>query len=127
GSVETRGPDVFIRLDGALDNLQKIRDTPLVVQGRSLKLSDIATVKRGYEDPSTIMIRSGGESALLLGIIMRDGWNGLDMGKSLDAEVGAINAELPLGMQLSKVTDQAVNIDASVGEFMTKFFVALLV
>ncbi|MEQ7580404.1 efflux RND transporter permease subunit [Xanthomonas campestris] len=127
GSVETRGPDVFIRLDGALDNLQKIRDTPLVVQGRSLKLSDIATVKRGYEDPSTFMIRSGGEPAFLLGIIMRDGWNGLDLGKSLDAEVGAINAELPLGMQLSKVTDQAVNIDASVGEFMTKFFVALLV
>ncbi|MEA0969942.1 efflux RND transporter permease subunit [Xanthomonas campestris pv. campestris] len=127
GSVETRGPDVFIRLDGALDNLQKIRDTPLVVQGRSLKLSDIATVKRGYEDPSTFMIRSGGEPALLLGIIMRDGWNGLDLGKSLDAEVGAINAELPLGMQLSKVTDQAVNIDASVGEFMIKFFVALLV
>ncbi|WP_115561074.1 efflux RND transporter permease subunit [Xanthomonas arboricola] len=127
GSVETRGPQVFIRLDGALDNLQKIRDTPLVVQGRTLKLSDIATVKRGYEDPSTFMIRSGGEQALLLGIIMRDGWNGMDLGKSLDSEVGAINAELPLGMRLSKVTDQAVNIDASVGEFMTKFFVALLV
>ncbi|MCC4603340.1 efflux RND transporter permease subunit [Xanthomonas campestris] len=127
GSVETRGPQVFIRLDGALDSLQKIRDTPLVVQGRTLKLSDIATVKRGYEDPSTFMIRSGGEPALLLGIIMRDGWNGLDLGKSLDSEVSAINAELPLGMSLSKVTDQAVNIDASVGEFMTKFFVALLV
>ncbi|MCC8468862.1 efflux RND transporter permease subunit [Xanthomonas phaseoli] len=127
GSVETRGPQIFIRLDGALDSLQKIRDTPLVVQGRTLKLSDIATVKRGYEDPSTFLIRSGGEPALLLGIIMRDGWNGLDLGKSLDAEVGAINAELPLGMSLSKVTDQAVNIDASVGEFMTKFFVALLV
>ncbi len=127
GSVETRGPQVFIRLDGALDSLQKIRDTPLVVQGRTLKLPDIATVKRGYEDPSTFMIRSGGEPALLLGIIMRDGWNGLDLGKSLDSEVGAINAELPLGMTLSKVTDQAVNIDASVGEFMTKFFVALLV
>lgn len=127
GSVETRGPQIFIRLDGALDSLQKIRDTPLVVQGRTLKLSDIATVKRDYEDPSTFLIRSGGEPALLLGIIMRDGWNGLDLGKSLDAEVGAINAELPLGMRLSKVTDQAVNIDASVGEFMTKFFVALLV
>ncbi|NMI36323.1 efflux RND transporter permease subunit [Xanthomonas hortorum pv. vitians] len=127
GSVETRGPQVFIRLDGALDSLQKIRDTPLVVQGRTLKLSDIASVKRGYEDPSTFMIRSGGEPALLLGIIMRDGWNGLELGKSLDSEVGAINAELPLGMRLSKVTDQAVNIDASVGEFMTKLFVALLV
>ncbi|UQV43949.1 efflux RND transporter permease subunit [Janthinobacterium lividum] len=127
GSVETKGPQVFIRLDGALDELQKIRDMPVVAQGRTLKLSDIATIKRGYEDPATFMIRNGGEPALLLGIVMRDGWNGLDLGKALESEVGAINAELPLGMGLSKVTDQAVNIGSSVDEFMMKFFAALLV
>ncbi|SFW64254.1 Multidrug efflux pump subunit AcrB [Pseudomonas sp. NFACC19-2] len=127
GSVETRGPDVFLRLDGAFDELQKIRDTPIIAQGRTLKLSDVATVKRGYEDPATFLIRNGGEPALLLGIIMREGWNGLDLGKALNDEVQQINAELPLGMSLSKVTDQAVNISASVDEFMIKFFVALLV
>lgn len=127
GSVSTKGPEVFIRLDGAFNELQKIRDTPIVAQGRTLKLSDIATVKRGYEDPATIMIRNGGEPALLLGIVMRDGWNGLDLGKALEAEVGAINAEQPLGMSLTKVTDQAVNISSAVDEFMVKFFVALLV
>ena len=127
GSVETKGPEVFIRLDGAFDSLQKIRDTPVVARGRTLKLSDIATVKRGYEDPATFMIRNNGEPALLLGIVMRDGWNGLDLGKALDREVGAINAELPLGMSLTKVTDQAVNISSAVDEFMLKFFVALLV
>ena len=127
GSVETRGPSLFLRLDGAADQLQKIRDTPVVAQGRTLKLSDIATVTRGYEDPATFMIRNGGEPALLLGIIMRDGWNGLDLGKALDQEVGALNAAMPLGMGLTKVTDQAVNISSAVDEFMVKFFVALLV
>ncbi len=127
GSVETRGPQVLIRLDGAFDQLQKIRDTPVVAQGRTLKLSDIATVKRGYEDPATLMMRNGGEPALLLGIVMREGWNGLDLGKALDKEVDGINAELPLGMGLSKITDQAVNIGSAVDEFMIKFFAALLV
>lgn len=127
GSVETKGPEVFIRLDGAFDNLKQIRDTPIVVKGRTLKLSDIATVKRGYEDPATFIVRNGGEPALLLGIVMRDGWNGLDLGKSLDEEVGRINAEMPLGMSISKVTDQAVNIHAAVDEFMIKFFAALAV
>lgn len=127
GAVETKGPQVFLRLDGAFDELQKIRDTPVVAQGRTLKLSDVATVRRGYEDPATFLIRNGGEPALLLGIVMRDGWNGLDLGKALDGEVRAINAELPLGMSLTKVTDQAVNISAAVDEFMVKFFVALLV
>ena len=127
GSVETRGPEVFLRLDGAFNELQKIRDTPVIAQGRTLKLSDVATVRRGYEDPATFLIRNGGEPALLLGIVMREGWNGLDLGKALNDELGAINAQLPLGMSLSKVTDQAVNISASVDEFMIKFFVALLV
>ncbi|MHA3103683.1 efflux RND transporter permease subunit [Acinetobacter sp. ANC 3791] len=127
GSIETKGPQVFVRLDGAFDKLQKIRDTPITAQGRTLKLSDIATVKRGTEDPATFMIRNGGEPTLLLGVVMREGWNGLDLGKSLEKEVGSINQDLPLGISLSKVTDQAVNISSSVDEFMIKFFAALLV
>jgi multidrug efflux pump subunit AcrB len=99
----------------------------VVAQGRTLKLSDVATVKRGYEDPATFMIRNGGEPALLVGVVMREGWNGLDLGKALDVEARAINAELPLGLSLTKVTDQSVNISASVDEFMVKFFAALLV
>ena len=127
GSVQTRGPQVFIRLDGALDALQKIRDTPVVAQGRTLALSDIATVRRGHEDPASFMVRNGGEPALLLGVVMRDGWNGLDLGKALEQEVTAIGSEMPLGMSLTKVTDQAVNIGAAVDEFMLKFLAALLV
>ncbi|MEB3865030.1 efflux RND transporter permease subunit [Acinetobacter sp. IK31] len=127
GSIETKGPQVFVRLDGAFDKLQKIRDTPITAQGRTLKLSDIATVKRGSEDPATFIIRNGGEPTLLLGVVMREGWNGLDLGKALENEVGSINEDLPLGISLNKVTDQAVNISSSVDEFMLKFFAALLV
>ncbi|MGY1919495.1 efflux RND transporter permease subunit [Pseudomonas tolaasii] len=127
GSIETRGPQVFLRLDGAFDKLEKIRDTPVIVKGRTLKLSDLATVERGYEDPATFQVRNNGEPALLLGVVMREGWNGLDLGKALDAETAKISANLPLGMTLSKVTDQSANIHAAVDEFMVKFFVALFV
>ncbi|MFV7475359.1 efflux RND transporter permease subunit [Enterobacter pseudoroggenkampii] len=127
GSIETRGAQIFIRLDGAFDELQKIRDTPFVAQGKTLKLSDVATVERGYEDPPTMLIRNQHEPALLLGIVMREGWNGLALGKALDTETAKINDSLPLGMSLTKVTDQSVNIRSSVDEFMIKFFVALLV
>lgn len=127
GSIDTQGPQVFIRLDGAFDTLEKIRKTPIVVQGRTLQLSDVATVERGYEDPATFKIRNQGEPALLLGVIMRDGWNGLELGKALDTEMVNINEGMPLGMTLTKVTDQSVNISSAVDEFMIKFFVALLV
>jgi multidrug efflux pump subunit AcrB len=125
GAIEAKGPQVLIRLDGAIDDLQKIRNTPVAAQGRTLKLADIAEVKRGYEDPATFLIRNNGEPTLLLGVVMREGWNGLDLGKALEAEAAAINAQMPLGMTLSKVTDQSDNIRTAVDEFMVKFLVAL--
>jgi multidrug efflux pump subunit AcrB len=127
GSIDTNGPQVLVRVEGAFDNLDNIRQMPIVAQGRTLKLSDVATVERGYEDPSSFLIRNNGEPALLLGVVMRDDWNGLDLGKALEAETAKINKQLPLGISLTKVTDQAVNIGSAVNEFMVKFFVALLV
>src|SRR4029077_8135388 len=73
GAIEAQGPQVFIRLDGAVDDLQKIRNTPVAAQGRTLKLADIAEVKRGYEDPASFLIRNNGEPTLLLGVVMREG------------------------------------------------------
>jgi len=125
GSIEAKGPQVFIRLDGAIDDVEEIRNSPVAAQGRTFKLSDVAEVKRGYEDPATFLIRNNGEPTLLLGVVMREGWNGLELGKALEVEAAAINAEMPLGVSLSKVTDQSVNIRSAVNEFMLKFFVAL--
>ena len=127
GSVETNGPQVYVRLDGAYHDLDALRDTPIAAAGRNLRLSDVADIKRGYEDPPTYLVRHDGEPALALGVVMQEGWNGLDLGKALEAESAAIARELPLGMSFAKITDQAVNIREAVDEFMLKFFVALTV
>ncbi|CAN5240777.1 efflux RND transporter permease subunit [soil metagenome] len=127
GSIDTSGPQVQVRLDGAFDDLEKIKNTPIVSAGRTLKLSDIADVKRGYEDPATFLIRHQGEPSLILGVVMKERYNGLQLGADLNKEAAAITAEMPLGLSLEKVTDQAVNIEEAYDEFMLKFFVALVV
>ncbi|MBY5442220.1 efflux RND transporter permease subunit [Rhizobium leguminosarum] len=125
GSIDTRGPQVFIRFDGAYNSVQAVADTPIVAAGRTLKLSDIADVRRGYQDPATYLIRHEGEPTIMLGAVMQAGWNGLDLGKALEARSATIAETLPLGMTLTKVSDQAVNIEEAVGEFMLKFAMAL--
>jgi multidrug efflux pump subunit AcrB len=127
GSVDANGPQVQVRIDGAFDDLDKIRDVPIVANGKTLRLTDIADVHRGYEDPATFLVRSQGEPALLLGVVMREGWNGLALGKSLQAEVHAIASELPLGMSFTQVTDQSVNITQAVNQFMRTFLEALAI
>ena len=125
GSIDTSGPQVFIRFNGAYDSIQAIADTPIAAGGRTLRLSDVAEVRRGYQDPETYIIRHEGEPAIMLAVVMQQGWNGLELGKALEARSSALAETLPLGMTLAKVSDQAVNIDAAVGEFMLKFAMAL--
>lgn len=125
GSIETSGPQVFIRVDGAYDGVQAIADTPFVVGGRTLKISDVADVRRGYEDPATYLIRHQGEPTVMLSVVMQQGWNGLTLGKDLEDRTATIAKELPLGIALAKVSDQAVNITNAVDEFMLKFAMAL--
>jgi multidrug efflux pump subunit AcrB len=127
GSVDTDGAQVFVRLDGAYTDIDKIRDTPIVAGNQSFKLSDIAQVTRGYEDPATFVIRHNGESSLLLSVVMKEGWNGLDLGDALRAESDKVSSSLPLGVSLKKITDQAVNISSAVNEFMVKFAMAVCV
>jgi multidrug efflux pump subunit AcrB len=127
GSVETRGPRVFLRLDGSFADVEAIRNVPIAAGLRTLRLGDVADVRRGYEDPPSYMIRHDGQPALMLGVIMKEHHNGLTLGEALDAEEEAIASVLPLGLALHKVTDQARNIHHAYGEFMLKFVVALAV
>ncbi|WP_267358741.1 MULTISPECIES: efflux RND transporter permease subunit [unclassified Methylobacterium] len=127
GFVEADGPRVYLRLDGAIDGLDAIRNLPVAVGDRSLKLGDIADVKRGYEDPKVFAIRNDGEPALMLGLVMKPGFNGLALGEALNAEEVAIHHALPTGITFTKITDQAKVIDDAIHEFMVKFFTALSV
>src|SRR5438552_11226909 len=90
GSIDTRGPQVFIRVDGAYDSIQTIADTPIVAAGRTLKLSDIAEVRRGYEDPPTYLIRHKGEPTVMLAAVMQEGWDGLALGKALESRTAGV-------------------------------------
>lgn len=125
GFVETAGARVYLRLDGAIDSVEAVKEIPVAAAGRSLKLRDIAEVRRGYEDPPSFVIRNEGEPALMLGVVMKPRFNGLELGKALEAEEGKLRQELPLGLSFSKVTDQAQVIADSIDEFMVKFFTAL--
>lgn len=127
GFVETKGPRVYIRVEGGIDDVNMIRDIPINAGGRTLKIGDIAEVHRGYVDPPTLVIRNNGERSLLLGVIMKPGFDGLALGKSLSAETEGLKRTLPLGITYRQVSDQSKVIAEAIDEFMVKFFTALTV
>jgi multidrug efflux pump subunit AcrB len=125
GFVEADGPRVYLRVDGAVTDIESVRSIPLPVPGKTLTVGDVAEVRKGYEDPPAFQIRESGEPALVLGVVMHKRYNGLTLGKDLADEVRRLQAELPVGITLTQISDQASVIKAAVSEFMVKFFAAL--
>lgn len=114
-------------MDTDLSEPERLRNLPLSVDGKSFRLGDIASVEQGYQDPPTYLIRDRSQQTLLVGVIMEKGFNGLDLGENLAQAEKQINAELPLGFHLDKITDQAEAISKAINEFQMKFVVALAV
>ncbi len=127
GRIETRGPSLFLRLDTDLADLDTLAALPIRVGNHLLKLSDIARVHAGYEDPPAYLVRSRGQDAILLGVVMAEGVNGLDLGERLSGFIAREQAALPLGTHLQVLTNQAQAISGAVNLFQVKFLVAVAV
>ena len=54
---------------------------PVEANGRTFRLGDIATVKLGYEDPPSFILREGGRPAIGVGVSMEEGANIIELGK----------------------------------------------
>lgn len=127
GVVQTAGPALTLRLDAALKDAEAIRRLPVAANGRVLTVGDLATVRMGTEDPATFIVRHQGKPAIMLGVVMKPRWNGLELGKALGQRAEAIRSDLPAGLTLTQVADQARVIGSAYSEFMGKFAAALVV
>jgi multidrug efflux pump subunit AcrB len=84
-------------------------------------------VKRGYEDPSTFLVRSNGKPALGIGVSMLEGANIITLGEDLKQAMKSIVAGLPVGVEITQVADQPHVVDESVSEFFHVFTEALAI
>ncbi len=128
GLVETGPTRVPLRLGGAPDGLAALAAIPVAApEGRTLRLGEIADLRRGLADPPSAMVLHEGRPAVLLAVAKQRGHNVLALGASLDQELAAIRRDLPLGLDLHVITDQPKIVAESVTEFLQKFAAALAV
>jgi multidrug efflux pump subunit AcrB len=127
GSVETSADRINLRVTGAFSGVAAIAAVPVQADGHSFRLGDIATVKRGYEDPPTFLVRQDGKPALGLGVSMQDGANIITLGENLKHTMAGIVAELPVGIEVTQIANQPHIVEESVSEFVRTFAEALVI
>ncbi len=118
GFFETGSDRVQLRIDGAFDSVEAIRDFPIRAGDRTIRLGDVAEVQRGFSDPAAPKMRFMGDDAIGIAVAMKDGGDILGLGDTLDARFTRLQRSLPAGMQLRKVSDQPEAVRESVGEFV---------
>jgi multidrug efflux pump len=127
GSVDTSADRINVRVTGGFTGVDAIRAVPVEANGRVFRLSDIATAKRGYQDPPTFLVRQDGKPALGLGVSMQDGANIITLGEDLKRAMTAAAAELPIGIEVNQIADQPRIVGQSISEFVETFVEALAI
>ena len=127
GFFETNSDRIQVRVSGNLQNIDELRQMPLLVNGRTIQLGDVADVYRGFSDPPQPRMRFMGENGLGIAVSMRKGGDILSLGKNLETEFARLQKTLPLGMELKKVSDQPVAVKRSVNEFMKVLAEAVII
>ncbi len=114
---------VFIRPSGQYESVAAIADTLIRVNGRTFRLGELATIKRGYDDPPVTQMRTIGRNAngravLGIGVTMQPGGDVIRLGKALDASAKALQAQLPAGLALTEVSSMPHAVARSVDDFL---------
>ncbi len=126
--VVQAGPErVSIRVGGQFVSEDSLRAINLRVNNRFFRLTDVAEITRGYQDPPAMLFRFNGEPAIGLGIAMTASGNLLRFGEALKSRMTAIEATLPIGVGVHLVSDQPQVVEEAVGGFTKALAEAVII
>jgi multidrug efflux pump subunit AcrB len=127
GFVQAGPEQIAIRVSGQFSSEESLRAINLRINDRYFPLTDVATIRRGYADPPENLFRYNGQPAIGLAIGMKTGSNLLEFGKALEKQVERIKADMPIGVDIFRVSDQPAVVDEAVSGFTRGLFEAIII
>jgi multidrug efflux pump len=127
GIVEAGADRVPLRLTGGFHAIEDIDSAPIRAGANTVRLSDIATVRHGYEDPPVRRMRFNGTPVIGLGLVLGKNADVLAVGREIDAAMERLRASLPVGVDVAQVANQPHVVREAVGEFTESFLEALVI
>ncbi|MCX4218636.1 MULTISPECIES: efflux RND transporter permease subunit [Pseudomonas] len=127
GVIEAGPERISVRTSGQFASEKDLAEVNLKLNDRFYRLADIAEITRGYVDPATPEFRFDGKPAIGLAIAMQKGGNVQEFGKALHKRIDEVTADLPVGVGVHTVSDQAVVVEEAVGGFTSALFEAVVI
>jgi multidrug efflux pump subunit AcrB len=108
------------------DTLQAEGDRPRHVDAL-LRIRDIATVHAGLVDPPNWELRFNGVDAQGIALANVSGGNVVDTGRAIDRRLRELVADLPVGIEVHKVSWQSDEVSAAVDGFLVSLAQAVAI
>jgi multidrug efflux pump subunit AcrB len=93
--------------------------------GATVRLKDIAKLRRDYVDPSEI-ITVNGNKAIMLCIQMHEGNNIVDFGEAVEKKIAEAKRLIPSSITLTTLVSQPTLVDHNISHFIKEFFLAIV-
>lgn len=93
--------------------------------GNVVRLKNIATIERRYEDPDNY-IRQNGKKTILLSLEMQKGNNIVEYGADVDKAIESFKKNTSEEIEVAKISELPKYVDESVSDFMHEFLIAII-
>ena len=133
GVLNAGSENLQVRVGGQFNSVEELQRfairgvNPGTGAASTLRLADIAEVRRAYADPPAVKVRHQGKAVIALGVSMAKGGDIIALGQALRGEVAAIQRTLPVGIEMAQVQDQPAAVSRSIGEFVRVLVEAVLI
>ncbi|OWJ74385.1 efflux RND transporter permease subunit [Haematobacter genomosp. 1] len=117
GEIVTSADSTRLEVTGAFGSEAEIDNLTIATQSGVVRLDDIATVRRGPVDPAQPMFRVAGQPAIGLAMSMKEGGDVLALGQQIDTVIAQVKSGLPIGMEVSQVSNQTAVVQHAVSGF----------
>ncbi|HEY3370621.1 MAG TPA: efflux RND transporter permease subunit [Prolixibacteraceae bacterium] len=94
-------------------------------RGNVVRLKNIASIERRYDDPKSY-IRQNGKKTILLSLEMQPGNNIVEFGEEVDAALATFQKQCPADIEIAKISELPKYVDDSISNFMKEFLIAII-
>ncbi len=129
GSVSTASTNIPLHLATTRHSEQQVMDHIIYsdASGQTVRVKDIAEVKREY-DTSDSYIESNGKRCVLLSLEMTEGNNIVHYGRDVNKVIKTFREEyLPADVDVIRITDQPKVVEESVADFLVNLIESMVV
>ena len=97
------------------------------MDGKQIRLGDVATIERAYSEPQRNGFFVNGKPALAICIAMESDAIVPDVGKAVDQRLAQVMATFPVGMHADKIFFQPDKVDEAINSFMVNLLESVVI